>query len=142
MRFISNFEVIIRQTLTNEKRKEISRLKRAYPSAFVSGGIGKRGGLEEHFGARYILNNNVEGLFVFHRLIEISEGLYEAYARLFITSSDIPIIRYCNGARDHRTIYTTEERCPICGRKTKKCTSLNKDCKEQLRELKVSLDDL
>jgi len=142
MRYISSFEIIIKRLLTEEQIKEISQLKKLYPSAFILGGIGKRGGLPSNLGARFILNNNVEGIFVFHKLIEISEGIYEAYAKLFITDVDIPVIRYCDGMRNHKTVYTIEEKCPICGRNTKKCTLLNKDCKEQLKELRVSLDDL
>jgi len=62
MRFIHNIEFIIRNLVDDEFKDKIDNLKRSYPDAFVEGGIGKRGGLSNNFGARYILNNNTEGL--------------------------------------------------------------------------------
>jgi len=104
MRFIHNIEFIIRNLVDDEFKDKIDNLKRSYPDAFVEGGIGKRGGLSNNFGARYILNNNTEGLIVFHKLVELSKGLYEAYARLYVTDADMPKIRYCNGQGHHHTI--------------------------------------
>jgi hypothetical protein len=142
MRFISDFEIVIRRLITKELQREINRLKELYPSCFLEGGTGKKGGLKENFGARYIIANNVEGIFALHRLIDLSDGFYEAYARVFVSNSDIPEVKYCNGMRHHKTVYTTNETCPICRRKTKKTHTLTKECQSQLKEFKVSLDDL
>ena len=142
MRFVSNFEIIIKRSITQELRQEIRQLKKWYPAAFLEGGIGRTGRLKDNFGARYIIDNGLEGVFVLHKLIELSKGFYEAYARVFVSNSDIPTIKYCNGQRDHKTFYTMDEICPICKRKTKKARVLTKECREQLREFKVSIDEL
>lgn len=142
MRFISDFEIVIKRLMTKELQMEVNHLKELHPSCFLQGGTGKRGGLKENFGARYIIANNVEGAFVLHRLINLSDGFYEAYARVFVSNSDIPEVKHCNGMRDHNTVYTISETCPICRRKTKKTKTLTKECQSQLKEFKVSLDDL
>jgi len=142
MRFVHNIEFIIRNLVDDELKVEIKNLKKNYPDAFVEGGIGKRGGLPNNFGARYVLNNNTEGLIVFHKLVELSKGLYEAYARLYVTDADMPKVRFCNGQGHHKTIYTLDKTCKECGRLTKEVTRLTKECKEQLNDMKVSLDDI
>lgn len=142
MRYIHNIEFILRNLVDDELKVEIKNLKKNYPGAFVEGGIGKRGGLPDNFGARYILNNNPEGLIVFHKLVELSKGLYEAYARLYVIDTDIPKVRLCNGQGHHKTIYTLDKTCRECGRLTKEVTRLTKECKVQLNNTKVSLDDI
>jgi hypothetical protein len=142
MRLISDFEIVVKALITDELRAQIDTLKKSYAPAFVDGGIGKKGGLKTNFGARFILKNNAEGIFVFRRLMDLSKGFYEAYARVFVGDSDIPEIGYCDGNRNHKTIYTTRKICPICNRKPKKCTELTKDCKEQLKDFKVSMSEL
>lgn len=128
--------------MDDDVKVEIKNLKKRYPNAFVEGGIGKKGGLPESFGARYILNNNAEGLIVFHKLVELSKGLYEAYARLYVTDADMPKVRLCNGQGHHKTVYTLDKTCNECGRLTKEVTRFTKECKEQLNDMKVSLDDI
>jgi len=123
-------------------KQAIDNLKKSYASGFIEGGVGKKGGLPNNFGARYILNNNPEGLIVFHKLVELSKGLYEAYARIYVTDADIPKVRFCNGKENHKTIYTLDKTCSECGRLTKDVTRLTKECKAQLNDKKVSLDDL
>jgi len=142
MRYIHNIEFILLNLVDDEVKREIKNLKRRYPEAFLEGGIGKKGGLPDNFGARYIINNNLEGLIVFHKLVELSKGLYEAYARLYVTDADIPKVRFCNGRKDHKTVYTLDKICNECGRLTKEVSRLTKECKEQLSNTKVSLDDI
>jgi len=142
MRLISDFEIIIKAMITGEIKKQIDALRKSYASAFLEGGVGRKGGLKTNFGARFILKNNIEGIFVLRKMMELSGGLYEAYARIFIDISDLPEIRYCDGNRHHKTIYTTQNICPICHRKPKKCVVLTKECRDQLGEFKVSLNDL
>lgn len=142
MRYIHNIEFILRNLIDEDLKREIDNLKKYYPTAFIEGGVGKKGGLSDNFGARYILNNNPEGLIVFHKLVELSKGLYEAYARLYVTDADIPKVRFCNGQGNHKTIYTLNKTCPECGRITKGVARLTKECKTQLKDRKVSLDDI
>jgi hypothetical protein len=108
LRLINDFEITIKRLMSEELKNELKCLKESHGSAFIEGGIGKRGKLERNFGARFLIKNNAEGIFVLHKLIELSGGLYEAYARLFITDSDIPVIKCCNGARDHKVVYTVK----------------------------------
>jgi tRNA U54 and U55 pseudouridine synthase Pus10 len=138
MRLVSDFEIVIKRLVSKELRKELKYLRETHGSCLIDG----VGSTSKNFKVRFIIKNDVEGLFVLHKLIELSGGFYEAYARVFITDSDIPTIRHCDGARDHKSVYTTNENCPICGRKTKKCNTLNKEAVKQLKDLKVSIDDL
>lgn len=110
MRYVHNIEFIIRNLIDDDFKVKIKNLKKRYKNAFIEGGIGKKGGLPDNFGARYILNNNPEGLIVFHKLVELSKGLYEAYARIYVTDTDIPKVRFCNGRDNHKTIYTLYHR--------------------------------
>lgn len=142
MRYIHNIEFILRNLVDDTLKRDIDNLKKYYPDAFLEGGIGKKGGLPDNFGARYILNNNTEGLIVFHKLVELSKGLYEAYARLYVTDADIPKVRHCTGQGNHKTVYTLEKTCPECGRLSKEVNRLTKECKAKLKDTKVSLDDI
>lgn len=142
MRYVHNIEFIIRNLIDDDFKVKIKNLKKRYKNAFIEGGIGKKGGLPDNFGARYILNNNPEGLIVFHKLVELSKGLYEAYARIYVTDTDIPKVRFCNGRDNHKTIYTLDKTCPECGRLTDEVKYLTKECKAQLNDTKVSLDDI
>jgi hypothetical protein len=142
MRYINNIEFILMNLVDKDLKQAIDNLKKSYASGFIEGGVGKKGGLPNNFGARYILNNNPEGLIVFHKLVELSKGLYEAYARIYVTDADIPKVRFCNGKENHKTIYTLDKTCSECGRLTKDVTRLTKECKAQLNDKKVSLDDL
>jgi len=142
MRLISDFEIIIKRLMTDDVKKQIETLRKLYGSAFIEGGLGRKGGLRTNLGARFIVKNDIVGIFVLRKLIELSDGLFEAYARIFISDSDLPNIGYCNGNRNHNTIYTTQGICSICRRKPKKCIELTKECQEQLKGFRVSVDEL
>jgi hypothetical protein len=142
MRPVSDFEIIIKRLITDDVKEQIETLRKSYWPAFIEGGLGKKGGLRTNLGARFIVKNDIVGIFVLRKLIELSNGLFEAYARIFISDSDLPNIGYCDGNGHHKTIYTTKGICPICHRKPKKCSELTEECQEQLKEFRVSIDEL
>jgi hypothetical protein len=77
MTYINNIEIIIRNLVDKEVKKGIDNLKLTYPSAFLEGGICKKGGLQDSFGARFIIDNKGVGSHVLRKIYEIR--LYSGY---------------------------------------------------------------